>query len=111
MCYLHYFGTVPYNCQLLIPLRSECPRVRYEMRSSRPLLGLVASLIFLVQLAPAQNPPSEGIANWEPVVEEPIFPAVILSTTTLHSKPTNGILGDAHSVARILIKPSVANAR
>ena len=81
------------------------------MRSSRLLLHLVASLVLLVPLASAQDPLPEGIADWEPVVEEPIFPAVILSTATLPSKPTNGILGDFHSVAHILIKPSVANAR
>jgi hypothetical protein len=75
-------------------------------------LATALSILF-TQLALSQDVTSDTQTTWEAVAEETIFPAVIVSTASISSKrpAANSVLGDSRSVARILIKPSVANAR
>lgn len=74
------------------------------------LLSLCALLFISAHFALSQEGSSNSVATWEPKVDSTIFPAVILSTSSMQGMKSI-VIGDPHSVVGIVVKPNVPNAR
>ena len=80
------------------------------MSRRRLLLCLGALLIVSFHSSFSQQGSSDSVATWNPKIDDTIFPAVILSTSSLQGMKSN-VIGDPHSLIGIVIKPNLPNAR
>jgi hypothetical protein len=74
------------------------------------LLFLCALLFISFSSSFSQESSSDSLATWDPKIDDTIFPAVILSTSSLQGMKSD-VIGDQHSVVGIVIKPHLPNAR
>jgi hypothetical protein len=82
------------------------------MGQSRLLRYSGTALLVLSACATAEESKSAPTVTWEPVAENQIFPAALLSTVGVSRKPENSpVLCEPHSFARVRVKSSAPLTR